>query len=529
MARFYVYVTLVNYRLLSLLFLTKLTLQTTRIINLFFLLQGLKFRVYFGAIISLLDMYTDIEAIVRFFKEGNDHFAYANIVFVWVSLCGQLLTVYAQNRKRGMKSVAYESLIVLCMIKPAIDAKRVASGAMQEENTLVDPQTEATATKIFEMFGESIPSSVLQTYALIGSGELSAGPVTSIAISCFAIAYTSTQISIDMDTNPSSRLKAPSFYGYCPDNGRLNVMILMIIMTASHVLMKVIACSLMLRLSSIWFMFYVGGDLIFYFLYKIVRGDLRYWFNLTSIVSWAVSIIQRIVGKTIVDFTLLVHFRHPFELGGIYWSLNIIVNQLFCFVSLYLYTTFADTSSATENVHNSSTSVVTIFCNSTDNTTNTGCDATELPLQELVSGLFILSMLAFLGFLKLINKEYLWTFFDRRTGSQFVIDKFHEVESNAMKFDTFSKHRSFYKSIEDELKTWFEGNWERWEEEEKEDWFNAAVIATVPEDYLPKKALSDMGGVTGRKASIIMMKEEKGKVGRESVRRGSDLKVTPMG
>ena len=55
------------------------------------------------------------------------------------------------------------------------------------------------------------------------------------------------------------------------------------------------------------------------------------------------------------------------------------------------------------------------------------------------------------------------------------------------------------------------------------------VISTVPEDLLPKKALSDMGGVAGRKESIIQMKGEKGKVRRESVRRGSDLKIIPMG
>jgi len=99
----------------------------------------MKFRVYFGAIISLLDVYTDIDAIVRFFKEGNDHFAYANIAFVAVSLVIQLLTVFLQNQKRGMKLVAYESMIVLMMIKPAIDSKRVASGAKQEENTLFNP------------------------------------------------------------------------------------------------------------------------------------------------------------------------------------------------------------------------------------------------------------------------------------------------------------------------------------------------------------------------------------------------------
>ena len=51
----------------------------------------------------------------------------------------------------------------------------------------------------------------------------------------------------------------------------------------------------------------------------------------------------------------------------------------------------------------------------------------------------------------------------------------------------------------------------------------------MPSDYLPISVLNDMGGVTGRKASIVKMKAEKGQVGRESVRRGSDLKVIPMG
>ena len=51
----------------------------------------------------------------------------------------------------------------------------------------------------------------------------------------------------------------------------------------------------------------------------------------------------------------------------------------------------------------------------------------------------------------------------------------------------------------------------------------------MPEDLLPKKALCDMGGVTGRKARIIKIKNEKGKDGRASVRRGSDLKIIPMG
>ena len=99
-----------------------------------------------------------------------------------------------------------------------------------------------------------------------------------------------------------------------------------------------------------------------------------------------------------------------------------------------------------------------------------------------------------------------------------MCDNWRNGITDLERFETFDNHRTLYKSIEPELKVWLKENWERWEEE-KEDWFNAAAISTVPSDLLPKKALSDMCGVTGRKASIVRMKGEKGNVGRESVRR----------
>ena len=38
-------------------------------------------------------------------------------------------------------------------------------------------------------------------------------------------------------------------------------MIFMVFMTTSHVLMKVLACSILLRLNGLWFSLYVGGDM----------------------------------------------------------------------------------------------------------------------------------------------------------------------------------------------------------------------------------------------------------------------------
>ena len=81
----------------------------------------MKFRVYTGAALSLLDLFTDIETIIRFTRQGKTpHFAFLNILFICVSLCFQLCLVYVQNQKRETKVMAYEMLIVLCMLKPAI-------------------------------------------------------------------------------------------------------------------------------------------------------------------------------------------------------------------------------------------------------------------------------------------------------------------------------------------------------------------------------------------------------------------------
>ena len=79
----------------------------------------MKFRVYSGAVLSLLDLATDIETIFRFWKEGNFSFAKANIAFIAASLLLQLLIVVGTNIKQGKKKIAYECLIVVCMIKPA--------------------------------------------------------------------------------------------------------------------------------------------------------------------------------------------------------------------------------------------------------------------------------------------------------------------------------------------------------------------------------------------------------------------------
>ena len=282
-------------------------------------------------------------------------------------------------------------------------------------------------------------------------------------------------------------------------------MVLMTIMTASHVLMKVLACALMLRLSSVWVMIYLGGDMSLYFIYKALRRDTRYWLPLNGILSWIATVLSRLVIKVIVDFALIVQFRHPFELGGAFWSMNIVLNQGFCFVSILLYKLYLnETIVNNEKFVGYSVDDPLVRCNATDicNSKSTDicykddfiCEETSLEssLWALVAGLFAISMISFGTFLKSINRKYLGTFFDTRTGKQFLCDNWRDGTVDSDRFYVFSKHASLYKSINEELKDWLSENWEKWEEE-KPDWFTAKMIKKIPEEILPNKYKNSLG------------------------------------
>ena len=101
--------------------------------------------------------------------------------------------------------------------------------------------------------------------------------------------------------DPTKRQDSNCFYGFMPDKGRLLVFGLMMFMTTGHVLMKVLACALLLRLSRIWFFCYLLCDMCLYYLYKLVRGDLRYFVRIQGKLGLIISFFARTVVKMVAD------------------------------------------------------------------------------------------------------------------------------------------------------------------------------------------------------------------------------------
>ena len=157
---------------------------------------GIKFRVYFGAGLSILDCGTDLVSIKRFYDADEMFYCYMNLGFIIASIFFQLIWGAVQNRKQSKVVMAKEAAIVVFLLKPAIDAKRVATANAHMEGSLVDPKMDLTVTKFTEMFTESVPSSILQSYAIIGATKKSKGAAFSIFISACTIAYSSVTVSI---------------------------------------------------------------------------------------------------------------------------------------------------------------------------------------------------------------------------------------------------------------------------------------------------------------------------------------------
>jgi hypothetical protein len=69
---------------------------------------------------------------------------------------------------------------------------------------------------------------------------------------------------------------------------------------------------------------YLVSDMGLYFMYKILRRDLWHWLPFKGWTSVVESVLERLVVKILADFTGVIQFRGSGELGGTWFSLNMV-------------------------------------------------------------------------------------------------------------------------------------------------------------------------------------------------------------
>jgi hypothetical protein len=430
---------------------------------------GLKMRVFVGAGLSILDQTSDINMIFYYFGNDQDVYGVCMLGMIVACITLQVLIVYGQNRKKGPLKLLREVVIVLTGLKPAFDAFRINSGAKIEKGSLFDPQFELIITKYSEILTESIPGCILQIYALLKSKDRPTRAIVSIMISAATTGMASAVNSFDTDVDPKKRKETPNFYGYVPDGiSRTVIFACMVLNSALLLMMRSTSAALLMMADKRYFFWYLASDMGLYLFYKIARGDFLYQFPLDGAFGLCVSLFMRAGPKVVTDFTGYIHARHPYEMGGAYWTFNMFLALMSPFAAVYVYFRITEEEPVVE----------------------------EGAMWNLVSALGGAWVATFCLFLKSMKAKYRKTFFSLETGSDITVSYFESMD-DAVKSKVFTKNKILWTEIAPDAKAWLQEGWETWEEEQPA-WFTEVWKSRVPDDMIPE----DVGGGLGRKSSL---------------------------
>ncbi|GMI44361.1 hypothetical protein TrCOL_g431 [Triparma columacea] len=505
---------------------------------------GLKARVTFGAVTSMTDLLTDVY-VTYMFRRGKEYWYFkASLASLVMSIGLQMLMVWVQNRKLGMKRVVRECIPILLGYKPAVDAYRVATGAKQEVGTALEPMLELTVMKVLEMFAEAIPGVIIQLMAIATSDkDVGVTAWLSVAVSAITTGFASATISYDWDTDPGKRELAPNFYGYIPAKAskRTVVFVSMLLFTAGMLLIRCTTIVLLGLMGGSWAFLYIGADLSLYILFKILRGDFWYWLRLGGNIEIVSSIITRVIVKIIVDFTSIAHLRHPNEVGGAYWLFGLVLTMC---VMIKWFVGFGGgrlrvreggvwgesrakvevsrMKAGAERVREMAREEIKKLREEEDMIIGEKFEwegkrgevrgmywmfgfvltMGSLPAAIVIAergdvadkglafawkvvGIFIpCTVLLFAVFFFSIEKKYWGTFYSLQRGKDLTVKNFRNGTDAGKADAAFDTSKHHWKSIEEDVRTWVEANWVRWEEE-KPEWFDEAMRARVPVEYIP--------------------------------------------
>jgi len=429
-------------------------------------IYGTVFRVTVGAVLSTTDAVTDIYVIATYYEE-EELVGQANalLAMLFGNLFCQLFIVYVQYNRKSWFVIGKEVLITISFLRPAVDAYRVSTNHEDKEAN-VDQLSEFMWNKGIELGCESIPGCVLQLYVwLLAPEKAGTFALASIGISCLTTGFASAMIAFDFDVDVPRRKNQPKFYGYIPNDNSLRgrCFILMTLMSSLHNLSRSLGCALLAFSDAEMALLFIGGEIGSYLVFKIFRRDIHYWIPNVPLTG---TFFQRIVAKVIVDFTGCIHMRHPYELGGLGFTMSMIWAQAFPFVALQYF---------------------------------------DGEMKDIMTGFFVISFMAWMVlniiFFCTINLSYLNTFFGTKTAPEYTCELYLTSKEDSQKFDAvFSNQIQYTKSIHGEVKEWVAENIDQWRRNQP-DWFK---IELIPDEYLPKEVFEAEGGEKRRRSSVSL-------------------------
>ncbi|GMH67149.1 hypothetical protein TrST_g14100 [Triparma strigata] len=258
------------------------------------------------------------------------------------------------------------------------------------------------------------------------------------------------------------RRKVPFYYGYIPDKATSRAICFLSMMSLSfaHVMLRTFSCALLAVTNTRWLIYYLAADMGLFFLFKIMRKDFFYFINLRGIVRLSISILNRLIVKVMVDFTMIIHVRGPCEMGGFWFLATSLISLVGSVASVALYNS-----------------------NYYDQDVKLEVET----LQTVLGVLGIVWMSSAIAIVSVMDRKYLHTFYSLDMASDYKRKCFLSAgeDQDDLKSKVLKDHPDMYRTWGDELiKPWTLKNWDKWEEE-KPVWFSDKWIEHVPNDYIP--------------------------------------------
>jgi hypothetical protein len=247
--------------------------------------------------------------------------------------------------------------------------------------------------------------------------------------------------------------------------------------SALQVVAKCVSVALLAVTNVQWLKLYLGCDMLMYLLYKMVRGDFIVFVPMPFRAAVAVSLLIRIIEKTVADFTGCFFLRGHYLLGGVYFSFNMASSLVSVPITTRLYLEHAEVKNGgTEKI---SADVLWPF---------------SIGILVLWVGLFVFFLV------KVVVPEYRKMFWSTKTGGQRAESIFLDNDEDAKKILVFRKNVFLWSRIKEDVKSWTMSKWETWDRE-KPEWFTPRVIARIPDEFIPPRFLAKLGGARERRGS----------------------------
>jgi hypothetical protein len=339
--------------------------------------------------------------------------------------------------------------------------------------------------KCAERVFESIPGSVLTVVTLLlHPNARSQSTLVSVILACVSTAFVATKVAYSKDTDPECRLFYPAFYGYMGTTARAKTrcFCVLFLVHAAQVLSRTMTLSLLAATQGWWAAVYLGGDFLMFVGYKAMRRDLLYW---GPGVGVPMSLFMRFGGKVFVDSTACVHWRHPLELGGLYYILNAalsqasavepcaglrgrlgricglihVVTQVVAFGSVALYTAYYEGEAKFE----------------------------ASVLYVVVGTLCLVWMISFGVLLLTMERKYMGTFISTLTGREHVMSFFVDNDGkDEMRAHIFFYNQALWRPIRPQVEAWLRLRFRTWKREQPA-WFTEVLQSCIPTDMLPPR------------------------------------------